>query len=267
MSAGGGPMNRRTGETLLRPGDPPPAIIDNPRGRSPFLLIGDHAGNVIPEALGGLGLPEHERERHIGWDIGVRALGAALAARLDAVFIHQRYSRLVVDCNRDPDNAEAAPEVSDGTAIPGNAGLDAAERAARVREIHTPYHAAIAGEIARRGARGEGFALVSLHSFTPVMGGQGRPWEIGVLHDRGDTSLALYLLEGLRQIAGITVGDNEPYRMDTTDYTVPRFAYADAIPYVELELRQDLIEPEAGAARWAETLAGLLGAWPGIHRP
>ncbi|HEY0269546.1 MAG TPA: N-formylglutamate amidohydrolase [Sphingomonas sp.] len=232
--------------------------VINPHGRSPFLLLGDHAGNAIPGALGTLGLDDADQARHIAWDIGVGALGARLAVLLDAVFVRQTYSRLVIDCNRDPASAEAIPETSDGTAIPGNAGLGAAARGARVAAIHAPYQAAIAAEIARRTAAGQGTVLVSLHSFTPVMAGVARPWAIGVLHDGGNDGFALRLLARLRARAGLIAADNEPYRMDATDHTVPRHAFAAGLAYAELEIRQDLLAGEDDVARWGALLAEAL---------
>jgi predicted N-formylglutamate amidohydrolase len=252
------------GQKLLGADDPPPVGIDNPGGRSPFLLLGDHAGNAVPASLNSLGLDPASLRSHIAWDIGVRALGAALAARLDAAFVHQAYSRLVVDCNRDPRRPEAILPESDGVRIAANESLDACARSSRIHEIHNPYHAAISWEVARRRAHGSPLALVSLHSFTPVFGGARRPWDIGVLHDQGDTSLAHDLLQRLRQAEDLRVGDNEPYRMDSTDFTIPCFAYPGRIPYVELEVRQDLLDTPARVERWAGLLSGLLGAWPAM---
>lgn len=241
--------------------DPPQVRLVNPDGRSTFLLIGDHAGNIVPQRLGTLGLDETQRARHIAWDIGVAALGAALSAALDAVFIRQTYSRLVVDCNRSPDAVDAIAEVSDGTTIPGNVALDEAARAARFAEIHEPYHAAIADELARRDSAGDPTILVALHSFTPVFGGAPpRPWQIGILHDRGDASFARACLAVLRGRRDLTVGDNEPYRMDAIDYTVPRHCYSAQRPYVELEVRQDLLAAEGGVATWSAILADMLTA-------
>ena len=245
-------------EPLLDLNDPDPVQIVNPGGRSDLLLIGDHAGNVVPAALGSLGLDADDLGRHIGWDIGIAGLGEALAAMLDAVFIRQTYSRLVIDCNRDPDRADAIPAVSDGTPIPANEGLTGADRAARITAIHAPYQAAIAAELARRDAGGRRTQLVSLHSFTPVMAGVARPWQVGVLHDRGELSLTHRTLARLRADPALTVGDNEPYRMDGIDHTVPRHAYPDR-PYVELEVRQDLLADAAGVAEWAVRLATVLG--------
>ena len=247
--------------TLLTPNDPPPARIANPGGRSPFLLTADHAGRAVPSALGTLGLDEEERGRHIGWDIGVEALGLALADALDAVFVRQTYSRLVIDCNRDPGSAGAIPAVSDATPVPANQGLSDADRAARVVEIHEPYQQAIAAEIARRRRAGQDTVLVSLHSFTPALRaiGEQRPWPIGVLHHQGDTRFAERLLTVLRA-GGELVGDNEPYTMESVGHTVPRHAYPNGLPYAELEVRQDLLTSAEDVAGWWDALAKALPA-------
>ena len=245
---------------LLEPGEPGAAVVVNPRAPSPFVLIGDHAGRRVPRRLADLGLDDAELDRHIGWDIGIAALGHALARTLDAVFVCQNYSRLVVDCNRTPDAVDAIPEISDGTVIPGNAGLDAAARAVRVAAVHTPYHAAIAAEIARRTAAGQATALVALHSFTPAMRGAARSWQCGILHDGANDALARALLAGLRAEPGLVVGDNEPYAMNGIDYTIPHHAFAAGLPYVEIEVRQDLLADAIGIAGWAARLARLLPA-------
>ncbi len=245
---------------LLRAGDPAPVRIINPGGASPFLLLGDHAGNLVPAALGDLGLPPEELARHIGWDIGIGNLGPMLAEALDAVFVRQTYSRLVIDCNRDPARADAMPEVSDLTAIPGNRGLTDDNRVARVAAIQTPYQTAIGAEIARRDAAGQGTILVSLHSFTPAMQQVPRPWEVGVLHDGGDTTFAHALLDAFRADPVLTVGDNEPYSMDAIDYTIPLHAYPTRRPYAEIEVRQDLIGTMEGCAEWSARLAVALRA-------
>lgn len=244
---------------MLAPTDPAPFRLTNPNGPSPFVLIGDHAGRLVPQALANLGLPEAELTRHIGWDIGVSALGERLSAALGAPFVEQRYSRLVVDCNRGPDRPDAIPEISDGTPIPGNRHLTDADRAGRFAAIHEPYHRTIATLLAERRAAGRETILVALHSFTPVMRGFVRPWHAGLLHHLGDTRLVAPMLGALRRDPDLVVGDNEPYAMDGIDYTVPRHAYP-GFPYLEIEVRQDLIADGAGVALWAGRLAGALAA-------
>lgn len=245
---------------ILAPDEPNPVSIDNADASSPFLLTGDHAGVAIPRALGGLGIDPVELGRHIAIDIGIEQLGTLLSRRMDATFIRQRYSRLVIDCNRDPARADAMPSISDGTPIPANAALGPAARAARVAAIHAPYHAAIAALIEQRRAAGRETILIALHSFTPIMGDSPRPWQIGILHDGGDTRFAHALLATLRADATLVVGDNEPYRMDLIDYSVPHHAYPGGVGYAEIEIRQDLLGDPSGPALWAERLAGVLHA-------
>ncbi len=243
---------------LLGPDDPAPVRCTNALGRAPFLLTGDHAGRAIPGQLGTLGLEECDLARHIAIDIGVAGLGEALSERLDAVFVSQAYSRLVIDCNRDPASADAIPEISDGSRVPGNLALGAADREARIHAIHAPYHRRIAAEIAARTARGQDTVFVALHSFTPVMGGVRRRWDVGVLHEGGAEAFALRLLAALAREPGLTVGDNQPYHMDETDHSVPRHAFPAGLPYAEIEVRQDLIATPEGQRHWAELLFAAL---------
>lgn len=242
---------------LLADGDPPPVAVANQSGASPFLLIGDHAGRAIPSALGNLGLPAEAMDRHIAWDIGVAGLGEQLSRRLDATFVRQTYSRLVVDCNRRPSAPDAMPEVSDGQRIPGNEGLTHKDRMKRRRDIFAPYHARITGLLAARDQVARDTILVALHSFTPVFQGHRRPWRYGVLH-RNDSAVSDRVLALLRAAVGDEAGDNQPYAMNGIDYTIPEHADAHRLPYIELEVRQDLIADAEGQAREAAFLAGIL---------
>lgn len=245
-------------DSLFGASDPAAVEIINPEGRSPFLLLGDHAGNAIPEMLGDLGVGAADRLRHIAWDIGVSDLGQDLAGRLDAVFVRQHYSRLVIDCNRDPDTPGAIPEVSDGASIPGNRSLTPEQKQARIAAIHHPYHAAVAAEIVRRLSVGLKTVLVSLHSFTPRMDGFQRPWHAGVLFDGRNDAFAWALLARLQAEPGLHVGENEPYRMNTVDHTVPLHAFGAGLAYAELEIRQDLLGDVDGVALWAGRLERCL---------
>lgn len=249
-----------TSSGLIAAGDPAAVIVENPGGSSRLLLLGDHAGRAVPSALGGLGVPGVEMDRHIAWDIGVAGLGGELARRLDAVFIRQAYSRLVVDCNRELGHAGSIVPASDGCPVPANQGLSEVQREARVEAIFRPYHAAIAAELDARAARGERTLVFALHSFTPRMNDFDRPWRFGVLH-AGDSALSAAMLAVLRERFGATVvGDNEPYALDPNggDYTVPRHAGGRGLDYLELEVRQDLIAGAADQATMADVLAPLL---------
>jgi predicted N-formylglutamate amidohydrolase len=241
---------------LLSVDDPAPVRAQPGRTDAGLLVVCDHAGRATPSRLHRLGLADEAFERHIAYDIGAAELSRQLAMRLDAPLIEQVYSRLVIDCNRSPDRADLIPEVSDGVAIPGNLALTQAEVQARLGDIHTPYHDAIAAEIDRAVAAGAPPALILIHSFTPVMSGFQRPWQVGVLH-QGDP-LSLAMLARLEAEPGLTVGDNAPYAMDEIDYTAPRHAQTRGLHYLELETRQDLIADASGQATFAELFARLI---------
>lgn len=240
---------------LLGAADPAAVEHCHSGGSAPVLLTCDHASRAVPQALASLGLAEADLARHIGWDIGAAAVTRRLAALLDAPAILSGYSRLVIDCNRDPDDASSIPAVSDAVAVPGNSGLSAASLAARRGEIFAPYHAAIASWIAASLARAIVPAYLSIHSFTPEMSGRKRPWHVGVLWDR-DARIPLPLLTALREDVALVVGDNEPYSArEPPGFSLHHHAASRGLPHVEIELRQDLIADAAGAAQWADRLA------------
>src|ERR1700730_2994287 len=173
---------------LLGTQDVPPVHEDNVAGRSPFLLTSDHYGRLIPRVLGDLGLPADELGRHIAWDIGIAGVADALSKQLDANLIAQRYSRLVIDCNRPLAAPGSIPRISEATVIPGNEGLTRDAVEARRRQVFDPYHRRIGEVIDRRLREGIPTVLVSLHSFTPVYAGIARPWHVGTLY-QSDTRL------------------------------------------------------------------------------
>ncbi|HMM91360.1 N-formylglutamate amidohydrolase [Bradyrhizobium sp.] len=244
---------------LLSAEDVPPVQEFNVEGRSPYLLTCDHYGRLIPRMLGDLGLPESELKRHIGWDIGIAGVAEALSRHLDAHLIVQRYSRLVIDCNRPPHVASSIPRISEATTIPGNEGLSREAAAIRRAQIFDPYHRRIDEIIDHRRDAGGPTVLVSLHSFTPVYAGIARPWHIGTLYHR-DTHLPPLLLKLLRAEGDLVVGDNEPYAVsDETDYTIPVHGEARGLMNTGIEIRQDLISDPVGEKAWAERLARLLG--------
>jgi predicted N-formylglutamate amidohydrolase len=244
---------------LLGGEEVPPVFEDNLAGRSPFLLTCDHYGRLIPRMLGDLGLPESELSRHIAWDIGIAGVADALSKHLGAHLIAQRYSRLVIDCNRPPATASSIPRISEATVIAGNEGLGRGAAELRREAIFDPYHRRIAEVIEQRLRDGVPTVLVSLHSFTPVYAGVERPWHIGTLYHR-DTRLPALLLKLLRAEADLVVGDNEPYAVsDETDYTIPVHGEARGLMNTGIEIRQDLIADQAGQKQWAERLARIFG--------
>ncbi len=225
---------------------------------SGLLLICDHASNRVPEALAGLGLSQDRLNEHIAWDIGAAALTRALSARLDATAVLARYSRLVIDCNRAPTAHDLIPLVSDGVEIPANANLSADEHALRLENYHAPYHAVVEQVLAEREATEPFTAMVSVHSFTPRMNGESRPWHLGLLFDN-DERLALALQAECADVDGYVVGLNQPYApSDGIYYTLARHAAPRQMLNVMLEVRNDLLANAHDIEYQAERLSRWL---------
>lgn len=245
-------------EALLTADDPKAFEIVNEAGRAPVLLICDHASNAVPSRLAGLGLDEAALALHVAWDIGAAAVTRRLAVLLDARAVLSGYSRLVIDCNRPLDDPTSIAGESDGIEVPGNFGLSRADRAARADACFHPYHTAIDGELAGFTAGGVVPAVISIHSFTPMMHGFARPWHVGILWDK-DRRLPVPLIAALAADPALVVGDNQPYSArEPAGHSVHTHAALAGLPHVAIELRQDLIATPDGAGAWAAILATAL---------
>lgn len=219
-------------------------------GRSDILLLCDHASNRVPDGID-LGIDADTLQLHIAIDIGAEPLTRALAARLDAPAVLATVSRLVIDLHREPDHPQLIPAVSDGHPIPGNADAD---RAARLSAYHHPYHDTLAAEIDRV----KPALLVAIHSFTPSLESSpgNRPWEVGILYNEDDRAARIAI--DLLAEAGINVGDNEPYSGKLLNATLNRHGEGRGIPYLAIEVRNDLIADSPGVARWCDLLGPIV---------
>lgn len=249
--------------TLFQPFE----IIEGDRAKG-LVLVADHAGRAIPEEYGLLGLPASEFDRHIAYDIGIEAVTRRLAAATGAPAIMARFSRLLIDPNRGEDDPTLIRQLYDGTVVPGNYPMAAAEREKRIERFHAPYHDAVSALVASVAAQsGMPPFIFSIHSFTPRMQGRERPWHVGVLWD-SDPRAPLPLMEALRRHEGLVVGDNEPYDGALRGDTMFRHAIVNGFAHALIEIRQDLIADDEGAAQWAARLAPILdglNARPDMH--
>jgi len=232
-----------------------PIDVIRPRGRSSLLLVCEHAASAIPSAYGRLGLTEDAIMSHIGWDIGAGDVALHLSELLDATLVRATVSRLVIDLNRPLHAVDSVPTASGGLPIPGNQELSALQRSQRAERFFVPFHEAIALIVEERTRQGEPLAILAIHSFTPVLDGRPRPWSCGVAHDCDDLSASL--LKHLRLLPDQVVGDNQPYSLDGSDYTIPVHGRARGIPATLLEIRQDLLTTVADRKGWASRLAVL----------
>ena len=221
---------------------------------SGLLIVVDHASCHVPPDID-LGIDRDLARRHIGWDIGAADLGRALCRRLKCVGLFGGVSRLVIDLHREEDNPALIPAASDGHRIPGNESLSAAGREARIARFWRPYHARLASLVADTRPQ----LIGAIHSFTPRLEtaeGPDRPWQVGILYN-GDDRAARIAIEALRAM-GIETGDNEPYSGKHLNATMNMHAEAPGIPYLAIEVRNDLIRDTAGVERWAKILESVI---------
>jgi predicted N-formylglutamate amidohydrolase len=229
-------------------------------GSGPFIIVCEHASNRLPRALGLLGLAPSDLERHIAFDPGAAALAAAIAERTRGALVQQRYSRLVIDCNRSPELPDAITTLSEATVVPGNRDLSPEARAERVAAIWRPFHDGLGRLLDQRRAAGRPAVLITIHSFTPVYHGVARPWHAGII-TAPDRRFADQVLMELRRDHSLVVGDNEPYSaQDKVDYTIRRHGFDRGLANVMIEVRNDLLRSDRQIENWADRLTRALTA-------
>jgi len=253
--------NQSVRAPLLAADEPGPFRVLNPLAKHPILLVCDHASCRFPQSLGDMGLDPFARRCHLAVDIGAGPLTEHLAESLGVTAVLAQYSRLIVDCNRELMDAGAFLEFGDGVVIQGNRKLSKEAREQRADALYWPYHNAVAEQVQRLQRLGPPPAFIAVHSFTPVMNGQARPWQIGVLWDT-DTRLRDIFLEDFRA-AGFCVGDNEPYSGKAPhDFTIDHHAESKGLPHIGIEIRQDLLDNAAGVMTIASVMHGVIESIP-----
>jgi len=243
---------------LLRPTDPQPYTIVEGAEDSPVVVICEHAGRAIPSALGDLGLSASDLDLHIAYDIGAEKVSREMAAVLNAPLVLQPFSRLVIDCNRPIDSSESILEVSHGVPIAGNRRLSEADRQLRIDEIFVPYHEAVSAQLDKTPRK----AVFAVHSFTRVLNGQTRPWDIGFLF-RQDVVTSSSLAAAIDDIGvdlpgldTLNIGMNLPYRVeDRTDWFVPHHGEGRGLAHSLIEIRNDRIVSDEACKAWGRALA------------
>ena len=221
-----------------------------------WLVTCDHATNHVPDWVNGgdLGIAPADMARHIAYDVGALGVATHLAELLNAPLVSSDFSRLVIDPNRGDDDPTLVMKLYDGTMIPANRRVDAAETERRLQALWRPYHAALEATAARR----PDTVICAIHSYTPCLRGRApRPWEVAVLHSHKDSRLALPLIAALRE-EGLITGDNEPYDGHLDGDSIDLHALQKGRPNVLIEVRNDLIGTPEGQQAWAARLAPIL---------
>ena len=252
--------NKNT-NTLLSPEEPGPYQVLSPLAEKPILLVCDHASCRFPKSLGDMGLDPFARRCHLAIDIGAGPLTESLAESLGVTAVLQNYSRLIVDCNRQLMDPGAFLEYGDGILVPGNRNLHQADKDLRADALYWPYHRAVEEQINRLRSAGPPPAFISIHSFTPVLNGESRAWQIGVLWDK-DERLRHIFLKGFED-AGYYVGDNVPYSGKAPqDFTIDHHAEEIGLPHIGIEIRQDLLRNKKGVHQIARVMHKIIESIP-----
>lgn len=225
------------------------------RTHVPLFIFCDHASKTIPPAYTSLGLGAEDQSRHIAWDIGAAALTQTLCAQFGAGGLLAGFSRLLIDANRDPAEPSLIPVDSDGTIVPGNQSLSAAERAHRQQTYFHPYHAALSGEIDQVMARAFDPLIISMHSFTPhPKTGARRAVEIGMMW-KANQGLSADIADAIRDVHPYRIGLNEPYSGMALNYSIDTHIIPRGLRHITFEIRQDLIGSADGVQKMAAHLA------------
>jgi len=227
-----------------------PVTVLNAAGGGALVLTCEHASCAVPAEYNNLGLHVDSLMEHIGWDVGAQEVTEALAAHFNATAVCSGVSRLVIDCNRDLPDHDLIVATSHGVSIPGNALLSVEERARRIRDFYDPYHASVDAIVAQRPEA----MLLSVHSFTPVLNGRERPFDVGVLFD--DYADEARALGAVLAEAGLRVRFNEPYSgLDGLIFSARKHGMRHGVRYLELELNNSRLRERSQIAMVAGTVA------------
>jgi len=229
--------------------------------RNDCLLICEHGGNAIPHALNGLGLPPADLQKHFAVDIGARTLTETIAARLDAAAICANYSRLIVDLNRFPQSPTLIVTTGDNNPVPGNLNLSKTDRLLRQKHFYDPFHDRISDWIDDRLKQKVTPTIITIHSYTPVLGQVARPHGVCVVSNT-DRRIADHAITHFEN-AGFRVGDNMPFDgRKGLSATFNRHGAQRQLPHLMIEFRNDLLSDNKDIDRIATTFCAMLNALP-----
>lgn len=253
-------------EPFLSEDDPPAFTLI--KYNSPVIFTGPHNGIAVPSTLSPfLGMEED-------WFLGAHESHDLYAAELfltlqklspNANFLAGNYSRLVTDLNAISDASilSRSSEYRD-TKILGNLNLSEQEMAMRIKNIHWPYHDALAGLIQEtREQQNERALILDIHSFNPVW--QGCPFNRGNVEISTIRSSKTPYSEAFEDFlkkdgAPFQFVSGHPYKVaDRPNNAAHTIQSRNHIQYLGVEIRSDLIDTEEKRVKMAEYLLSALG--------
>lgn len=222
-----------------------------------FLITCEHGGNRIPAACRDL-FDAHRAllSTHRGYDPGALVMARQMARALEAPLISSVTSRLLVDLNRSIGHPRLYSEATRDAPLPMRREI--------VQRYYLPYRGAVEGLVAHAVAQGRRVVHVSSHSFTPVLDGQVRTADIGLLYDParpGEVDLCERWRAALQARApGLRVRRNYPYLGKGDGLTSALRKRFEPTAYVGVELEVNQKHVIRGGTRWAGLRASVVDA-------
>lgn len=220
---------------------------------APLVLSCEHASSRLPEPFSWHADDAWLCGTHWAYDLGARALTLELSEALSASAVLSRFTRLLVDPNRDLSHADLFRRVAEGNTVHLNRHIEDADRLRRVHHYYEPFHAALDQALARSRAP----LLLSIHSFTPNYEGEVRKVELGVLFNHEEAHARALCRTLAEKFPG--VAENEPWSgkqglIFSAESHAERFGRV----ALELEVRQDRLEDVTYRARLVPVLAAFV---------
>ena len=227
----------------------------NPKRKEPLLFLCEHAGAEIPGPWKTLGLPPAFFDTHFAYDKGAAEVTNFLAHFVNATAILSRYSRIFLDYNRYPDDWEKIRPDLGGIPVPGNTKISEVERNLRYAIAEEPVKSTILRHLP--GLK----AIISIHSFSPVMAGKFRDVDIGILWKQ-NTDFVKQMTKAISKhskLLDLRVAENEPYDWRFLNaYTLEAHAIANGLPCCVIEINSKLLSDPKNTQQIGQFLGDAL---------
>lgn len=223
-----------------------------------ILFTCEHGGNRIPKKYAPRFVEYQELlQTHRGWDPGTLQAGTYFHQQVPSQLFSNQTSRLLIDLNRSESHpslfSKLVPRPSDS------------QRLELLETYYRPWRREVFDWISSQAQRLQFVWHLSFHSFTPVLGGEVRTAEIGLLYDPGRSPerefCDLWRTRIRKTFPEFRVRMNYPYRGVSDGHTTALRKRFTAKQYagIELEVNQQLFQQTSRQVK--QLIAGLYQSW------
>ncbi len=218
-----------------------------------LLITCEHATNHLPGEYCFLFPDLSVLSTHKGYDPGALSAAEAFARSLRVPLISSEVTRLLLDLNRSLHNRTLFSVYS--------RGLTREKRSALLDRYYHPYRARVLEEMNKIQNEGRPVLHLSVHSFTPVLGGEVRTADLGLLYDPARESEKILCLRWQSELKILNpllrIRRNYPYRGRSDGLTAyfRKSFHQKEYQGVELEINQSLLGDQN---HFPEEIKGIL---------